>query len=135
MLAAMPDLLNTCRRLFLRDYEVQANIGIHDFEKVAPQRIIVNVDLYVALNDSTPTRDELSEVVDYDFIREVVAACVRKGHIGLQETLCDNILSAVLAPPSVMAASVSTEKPDVYPDCRAVGVEVHRRKAAKKTPV
>jgi dihydroneopterin aldolase len=28
----------------------------------------------------------------------------------------------------VMAARVSTRKPDVYPDCEAVGVEVFRAK-------
>jgi dihydroneopterin aldolase len=30
----------------------------------------------------------------------------------------------MLAHPQVRAARVSTEKPDVYPDCDAVGVEV-----------
>jgi dihydroneopterin aldolase len=30
--------------------------------------------------------------------------------------------------PQVRAARVSTEKPDVYPDCDAVGVEVFRIK-------
>ena len=25
--------LSDCRRLFLRNYEVQINIGVHDFEK------------------------------------------------------------------------------------------------------
>ncbi len=28
--------------------------------------------------------------------------------------------------PSVRAVRVSTEKPDVYPDCRTVGIEVFR---------
>ena len=28
-------LLATCRRLFLRDYEVWINIGVHEFEKRA----------------------------------------------------------------------------------------------------
>ncbi|MBA3771081.1 MAG: dihydroneopterin aldolase [Ramlibacter sp.] len=126
--AVSADLLTSCRRLFLRGYEVQVNIGVHAFEKQAPQRIVVNVDLYVPLEASTPTADDIREVVDYDFIRDVVAERVSKGHIELQETLCDEILSAVLAHPKVIAARVSTEKPDVYPDCLAVGVEVFRRK-------
>jgi dihydroneopterin aldolase len=116
--------LKHCRRLFLRNYEVWINIGVHDFEKRGEQRVLINVDLYVPLAQSTPQKDQLSEVVDYDFMRRTIAERVKQGHIHLQETLCDDVLKRMLAHPSVMAARVSTEKPDVYPDCDAVGVEV-----------
>ena len=120
--------LQGCRRLFLRNYEVRMNIGVHHFEKRGEQRVCINVDLYVPLALSTPVQDDLSEVVDYDFIRRTVAARLSKGHIHLQETLCDDILTQVLLHPKVHAARVSTAKPDVYPDCDAVGVEVFRSK-------
>jgi dihydroneopterin aldolase len=120
---AHPSLMD-CRRLFLRDYEVWINIGVHDFEKRGEQRVLINVDLYVPLALSTPTADELDEVVDYDFIRRSIALRVQQGHIHLQETLVDDVLRLMLAHPRVKAARVATEKPDVYPDCDAVGVEV-----------
>jgi 7,8-dihydroneopterin aldolase/epimerase/oxygenase len=113
-----------CRRLFLRDYEVWINIGVHDFEKKGEQRVLINVDLFVPLALSTPTQDTLDEVVDYDFIRRSIAERVARGHIHLQETLADDVLKTMLAHPRVRAARVATEKPDVYPDCDAVGVEV-----------
>ena len=116
--------LRDCRRLFLRDYEVWINIGVHDFEKRGEQRVLINVDLYIPLALSTPTADELDEVVDYDFIRRTVMERVKRGHIHLQETLADDLLKLMLAHPLVRAARVATEKPDVYPDCDAVGVEV-----------
>jgi dihydroneopterin aldolase len=122
--AALDPLLLSCRRVFLKNYEVWINIGVHEFEKRAEQRVIINVDLYVPLELSTPRADELDEVVDYDFIRRTVAARLGKGHIHLQETLCDDLLGLMLAHPKVRAARVSTAKPDVYPDCEAVGVEV-----------
>jgi dihydroneopterin aldolase len=58
----------------------------------------------------------------------VVHARVAQGHIGLQETLCDDVLDQLLAHPGVLAARVATCKPDVYPDCEAVGVEAFRAK-------
>ncbi len=116
--------LSDCRRLFLRDYAVWINIGVHDFEKKGEQRVLINVDLYVPLAMSTPTADKLAEVLDYDFIRRSVSEYVAQGHIHLQETLADELLRLMLAHPQVRAARVSTEKPDVYPDCDAVGVEV-----------
>ena len=116
--------LADCRRLFLRNYEMRINIGVHALEKTAEQRVLVNVDLYIPLAQSTPEADELDEVVDYDFIRSSIAARVSRGHIHLQETLCDDVLALMLQHPKVRAARVSTEKPDVYPDCDAVGCEV-----------
>ncbi len=122
--------LMDCRRLFLRDYEVWINIGVHDFEKKGEQRVKINVDLYIPLAQSTPTQDKLDEVVDYDFIRREIGVRVAQGHIHLQETLADDVLARMLAHPKVRAARVSTEKPDVYPDCDAVGVEVFGIKEA-----
>jgi dihydroneopterin aldolase len=121
-------LLRNCRRLFLRGLTVQAHIGIHDHELQAAQRIIIDVDLYVSFAGTSPKDDRIDEVVDYDFVRAVVHARVAKGHINLQETLCDDILMHLLEHTGVMAARVSTRKPDVYPDCEAVGVEVFRAK-------
>ncbi len=120
--------LTDCRRLFLRNYEVLINIGVHEFEKKGEQRVLINVDLFIPLVDSTPRDDRLQEVVDYDFIRSTIARRMAQGHIHLQETLCDDVLSAMLAHPKVRAVRVSTEKPDVYPDCESVGVEVFRIK-------
>ncbi|CAN7649834.1 dihydroneopterin aldolase [Massilia sp. LjRoot122] len=129
MLSALshPSLRN-CRRLFLRNYEVMINIGVHDFEKRAEQRVLINVDLFIPLEQSTPKADQLSEVVDYDFMRETIAKRISKGHIHLQETLCDDVVKAMLTHPRVRAARVSTMKPDVYPDCEGVGVEVFQVK-------
>ena len=129
-LLAHPSLMD-CRRLFLRDYEVRINIGVHDFEKRGEQRVLINVDLYVPLALSTPTQDRLHEVLDYDFIRSSIAERVSRGHIHLQETLVDDVLKLMLAHPQVRAARVSTEKPDVYADCKSVGCEVFGMKAAQ----
>jgi 7,8-dihydroneopterin aldolase/epimerase/oxygenase len=112
------------RRLFLKNYEVNINIGVHEFEKKGEQRVLFNVELYVPLAMSTPVADDLAEVVDYDFMRQTIADRVAQGHIHLQETLCDDVLKTMLGHPKVMAARVSTQKPDVYPDCESVGVEV-----------
>lgn len=120
--------LTDCRRLFLRDYQVMSNIGVHDFEKEAEQRVLFNVDLFIPLAATTPTQDELDEVVDYDFIRSTIEERVARGHIQLQETLCDDIARALLAHPKVRGVQVSTRKPDVYADCESVGVEIFHLK-------
>jgi 7,8-dihydroneopterin aldolase/epimerase/oxygenase len=114
----------SCRRIFLRDHVVQVQIGAHDFEKTQAQRVVFNVELFVPYSSSTPQSDQLAEVVDYDFVRELIARRVQAGHVELQETLCDDLLAQLLAHPRVQAVRLSSCKPDVYPDCAGVGVEV-----------
>jgi 7,8-dihydroneopterin aldolase/epimerase/oxygenase len=128
MKPSMFELQQQCRKIFLKNYVLPVNIGVHDFEKMAAQRIVINVELYVSLKQSTPIGDDLGEVLDYDFIRETLKTIVAKGHIQLQETLCDAFMIALMLNPLVMAARVSSEKPDVYPDCDAVGIEIFRVK-------
>ncbi len=112
------------RRIFLRNFEARISIGVHDFEKQSRQRVVINVDLYLE-PDGRIRRDQLSETVDYDFLRKEIAALAESGHFHLQETFCEKILELCLARPGVTAARVSSEKPDVYPDCEAVGFEIY----------
>ena len=113
-----------CRRMFLRDYEAQIHIGVHDFEKKAQQRVLFNIELFVPLIYCTPVDDKLSEVVDYHIMHKAIEDQISQGHIHLQETLCDGIARALLAFPQVYAVGVSTQKRDVYANCYSVGVEV-----------
>ncbi len=122
-------LARNCRRLFLRNFEISTQIGVYEFEKLAPQRLIFNVDMYVLLSQSTPTRDHFTEVVDYDFIRRTIVQRVSNGHVELQETLCDSVADLLMQHSAVQAVRVSTQKPDIYPDCEGVGVEILRFKA------
>ena len=118
--------LADCRRIFLHEFALELSIGFHDFEREAPQRVIIDVDLYVPVAHSTPRNDHVDEVLDYDFIRQSVAELARSRHFNLQETLLDGIVDLCFAQPEVRAVRASTEKPDVYPDCRTVGIEVFR---------
>ncbi|HEX4584894.1 MAG TPA: dihydroneopterin aldolase [Burkholderiaceae bacterium] len=117
-----------CRRIYMRDAIFEANIGVHAIEHAGPQRLIINVDLFVALSASTPRHDQVEEVVDYDFVRETIRRRLGRGHVNLQETLIDDLAAALLEHPGVVAVRVCTEKPDVYDDVAGVGVEVLRFK-------
>jgi len=120
-------------RIFLRDYEVVASIGIHDFELKNPQRIIIDVSLEVSGDArQRSAEDRIETVLDYDFLRDCIRDIVSDRHFNLQETLCAEILEICLVPDAVVAARVSTRKPDVYPDCDSVGVEMELRKDLPK---
>lgn len=124
----MTDLLDPrladCRRIFLQGMSLQASIGFHPFEKTTRQRIRIGVEIFVPVNASTSERDDVSDVLDYDFIRTGISALAASRHFNLQETLADEIVALCLKAPMVRAVRVRTEKPDVYPDCETIGTEV-----------
>ncbi len=111
------------RHVFVRDLEVMAILGIHEHEKLTPQRIIVNIDLSVKEGDRF---DDIASVVSYEIVVKKVEAIVAQGHVNLVETLCELIATACLKDQRVMAARVRIEKPDIIKNARSVGVEIER---------
>jgi 7,8-dihydroneopterin aldolase/epimerase/oxygenase len=120
------------RRIFLKGFQVQASIGFHSHETLARQRIVIDVDLYIARDQAPIARDQIDEVLDYDFLRDEIKAITMNRHFNLQETLAEAIADRVLERPLVQLVRVQIQKPDVYEDCESLGVEVLRRQ--KKTP-
>lgn len=116
------------RRIFIRDFRLQVSIGIHDFEKEGPQTVVVNVDLLLE-SAAAAHGDRIANVLNYDVVHDGIVALAKSRHFNLQETLVEAILDLCLSQPGVVEARVSTEKPDVYKDCR-VGYEAVRRRPA-----
>ena len=115
--------LQKARRIFLRNFEVRMSMGVHSHEKAAPQRVVISVELYLD-PEVRIERDSIRETVDYDFLHEAILRLAQSGHFHLQETFCERLLALCLEKSKVLAARVSSEKPDVYPDCEAVGFEI-----------
>lgn len=111
------------RHVFVRDLELLAPLGIHQHEKAAPQRIVVNIDLSVKEGSGD---DDIGHVVSYEIVVKKVDAIIAEGHINLVETLCEKIAQACLTDKRVVAARVRVEKPDIIKNARSVGVEIER---------
>jgi 7,8-dihydroneopterin aldolase/epimerase/oxygenase len=120
--------LASCRRIFIRDFDVSAAIGVFPQEQGCQQIVRINIDFWVPLVQTPSARDSLQDVVDYDFVRPSIQAFLEKGHVGLLERLVDSIVDLVLAHPKILAARVCAEKSEVYPDCKSAGVDVFRFK-------
>ena len=111
------------RKIVLEDYCVPADIGFHDFEIGTPQRLTITVEVWVE-EAFFPETDDAAEAWDYDFLRTEVGALVAGARFNLQETLARAIYDLVAARRGVTGLRVSTRKPDIYPDCKGVGVEL-----------
>lgn len=111
------------RKIILDDYCVQADIGFHDFEVGTPQRLSITVEVWLD-EASFASSDEVADAWDYDYLRSEVGALATARRYNLQETLARAIYDFVAARRGVTGLRVATRKPDVYPDCAGVGVEL-----------
>jgi 7,8-dihydroneopterin aldolase/epimerase/oxygenase len=110
-------------RILLESLELLADIGFHEFEVGKPQRLLVTVEIW--LEDlSAPADDDPAEAWDYDLLRSEIIRIAGERRYNLQETLVRAIFDRLAALRGVAALRVKSAKPDIYPDTKAVGVEI-----------
>lgn len=120
----VPDGLRVCSaRIVLESLEVRADIGFHDFEVGAPQRLLVTVEIWLE-DMAAPADDDPERAWNYDFLRAEVEEIASSRRFNLQETLAHAVFERLAAFRGVRALRVRTSKPDVYPEAHGVGVEI-----------
>ena len=108
-------------KVFVRALEVDAAIGVYKHEKGRLQRLVIDVELDVAVTDWS----QLSETVNYEVIAEKARRVAAEGHRGLVETFAHHLAEACFEEPRVTRARIRVEKPSALaPDARAAGVEI-----------
>jgi dihydroneopterin aldolase len=124
LVGMIPDHLKVRQsRILLDSLEVMTDIGFHDFEVGAPQRLLITVELW--LDDLTPPNDDdHSSAWNYDYLRTEIIRLAKARRYNLQETLVHAIFERVAATRGVKALRVKSVKPDVYEDANGVGVEI-----------
>jgi dihydroneopterin aldolase len=115
------------RRIFVRDLLLDALIGVYPEELTRPQKILINLDLWVGETPGEPPRG-YSEVVCYDNLVQRTKALLAEGHVGLVETLAERLAGLCLEDQRVLRARVRVEKPDAIAEAAGVGVEIERRR-------
>lgn len=114
-------------RILVRDLVLKCSIGIHAHERLAPQRVRVNVDM-AAFEQAGPLSDDIANVVSYEDVIEGVKGILANGHINLVETLAEKIAALCLEDGRVDSVKVRVEKLDVYAEAASVGIEIERRR-------
>lgn len=110
-------------RILLESLEVTTDIGFHEFEVGAPQRLLVSVEIWLE-DAAVPHDDDPERAWNYDFLRTEVEEIAASRRFNLQETLAHAVFERLAAFRGVKALRVRTCKPDVYPDAHGVGVEI-----------
>jgi len=112
------------RRIFIKNLELQAEIGIHGHEHGKTQAVRLNIDLWV--EDTALPEDKLDHVVDYGALTKKIRTLVASGHVNLAETLAERIAALCLEDRRVAKTRVMVEKLEALKSAEAAGVEIER---------
>ena len=120
----VPDHLKVRQsRILLDSLEVMADIGFHDFEIGAPQRLLVTIELWLE-DVEPPVGDDEVFAWNYDYLKQEVVRIAQERRYNLQETFVHTLFQRIAAYRGVRAIRIKSVKPDVYPDAKGVGIEV-----------
>ena len=101
-----------------------ANLGILDADKTAPQPIQVDAELRLGTQPLTPRDDDILHVLDYRKVRQIIIDECQAEHVNLLESLIGKLASRLMQLPGVLGVRVKIAKLEIFDDCEvAIRVE------------
>ncbi len=110
--------------LTLTGLRFDANLGILETEKIAPQPIQVDAELSLGLQALLPADDDITHVLDYRKVRKIIIDECTAEHVNLLETLIGKLANRLMQLPGVKGVRVKIAKLEIFADCEvAIRVE------------
>lgn len=94
-----------------------ANLGILEHEKTAPQPIQVDAELNLGPQPLLPHDDDISNVLDYRKVRKIIIDECTAEHVNLLETLIGKLAHRLMQLPAVLGVRVKIAKLEIFEDC------------------
>ena len=110
--------------LTLTGLRFDANLGILDHERVAPQPISVDAELNLGTQPLLPRDDDITHVLDYRKVRRIIIEECTAEHVNLLESLIGKLANRLMQLPGVVGVRVRIAKLEIFEDCEvAIRVE------------
>ena len=114
--------------VFLRNIALDLSIGILPEERLAPQQVIITVEMFLQ-DPGNFSSDDIADYVSYADVFEDIKSIQTEGkHIELVENLAETVAYLALKHEQVRRVIVTIEKPQIIPEVQSVGVSIERRK-------
>ena len=112
-------------RVFVRDLEISAIIGINDWEREQKQTLLIDLDMACDAR-AAAAEDDIEKAVNYRSVTKAVLAHVQQSSYFLVETLAERLAHMIRTDFDVSWVRVRVRKPGAVRFSREVGVEISR---------
>ena len=103
--------------LTLTGLRFDANLGILEHEKTAPQPIQVDAELNLGTQPLVPADDDIHHVLDYRKVRQIIINECTAEHVNLLESLIGKLSHRLMQLPGVLGVRVRIAKLEIFDDC------------------
>ena len=103
--------------LTLTGLRFDANLGILEHEKTAPQPIQVDAELNLGPQPLLPRDDDISNVLDYRKVRKIIIDECTAEHVNLLESLISKLSNRLMQLHGVKGVRVKIAKLEIFKDC------------------
>jgi len=103
--------------LTLTGLRFDANLGILEHEKTAPQPIQVDAELNLGPQPLLPRDDDISNVLDYRKVRKIIIDECTAEHVNLLESLIGKLSHRLMQLHGVKGVRVKIAKLEIFDDC------------------
>lgn len=110
----------------IRNLVLAMSIGVHDHEKVTPQRVSISVELQLDYPVGGFGDALYRKVVCYETLIGRIKEMAAEGHVILVETFAERVADLALTDRRVQSVAVDVEKLDIFDDCDAVGTTIEK---------
>ena len=110
--------------LTLTGLRFDASLGSLESEKIAPQPIQVDAELNLGTQPLLPSDDDITHVLDYRKVRQIIISECTSEHVNLLESLIGKLAHRLMLLPGVVGVRVKIAKLEIFDDCEvAIRVE------------
>jgi len=111
--------------IFLRDLEINATIGIFEWEKRIKQKVRIDLEMATDIAKAAAS-DSIEDTLDYKAISKRIIQFVDESEYELIETLIEKIAEIILNEFNVPWTRVTLSKPGAVRGSRDVGIVIER---------
>ena len=113
--------------IFLRDLEIDATIGVYEWEKRIRQKVRIDLEMAADIARAA-TSNSIDDTLDYKAVAKRIVQFVESSHYDLIESLIEHVADMLIQEFGIPWLRLTISKPWAVRGARDVGITIERGK-------
>ena len=111
--------------IFLNEVKIQTKLGVPEWERMAPQTIVLDIEIAMPNSKSCET-DDIQDTIDYGAIVNRMRETLATKSFQLVEALAEHLCQLIMQEFGAPWVKIRVAKPGILPGVKALGVVIER---------
>ena len=111
--------------IFLRDLEIDATIGVYEWEKRIRQKVCINLEMAADISRAA-TSQSIDDTLDYKAVAKRIVQFVEASDCELIESLIEKVAAMLIQEFNIPWLRITISKPRAVRGARDVGITIER---------